>query len=361
MKGFFRMAERITIYSLANEIGVTATMVSRAFTPNAKINPEKRKMILREAELRGFVPNKNASRLSMKTMKIGVIICGRIPEFYNEYLNGLRDEANELLAFKVDCDIRTVDDNKEDSEKELLKILKEFEDNGVEGIIVSGLYRKEVCKRLEELFQKGIKIANVGGESNDYPMNFSSQCNVSASANIAAEMLSLIINNSRKRVLIFTGDLKTILHIKLRDSFREAAKKYGLEIVEEIDTIDIAEQAEKMAKKAFSKYNDIDGIYISSANSIKILETVKKLGLGGKIKIITSDVFDELKPYLDEEIVTATIYQDPYHQAKRNLEKLYNYIAYGEKVSKIIFTDPVLVMRSNWNLLYGSNRTVNKL
>ena len=210
MKGFFRMAERITIYSLANEICVTATMVSRAFTPNAKINPEKRKMILREAELRGFVPNKNASRLSMKTMKIGVIICGRIPEFYNEYLNGLRDEANELLAFKVDCDIRTVDDNKEDSEKELLKILKEFEDNGVEGIIVSGLYRKEVCKRLEELFQKGIKIANVGGESNDYPMNFSSQCNVSASANIAAEMLSLIINNSRKRVLIFTGDLKTI-------------------------------------------------------------------------------------------------------------------------------------------------------
>ena len=46
MKGFFRMAERITIYSLANEIGVTATMVSRAFTPNAKMLADKTNVLL---------------------------------------------------------------------------------------------------------------------------------------------------------------------------------------------------------------------------------------------------------------------------------------------------------------------------
>ena len=66
--------EKVTIYTIANELSMTPSMVSLAFNPNAKIAEGKRKLVLEAAEKYGFVPNKLASRLSMKTVKIGILI-----------------------------------------------------------------------------------------------------------------------------------------------------------------------------------------------------------------------------------------------------------------------------------------------
>ena len=66
----------VTIYTLAKELNMTASMVSRAFNPEAKINEEKRKLVLKTAEKYNFSPNKFASRLSMKTVRIAILING---------------------------------------------------------------------------------------------------------------------------------------------------------------------------------------------------------------------------------------------------------------------------------------------
>lgn len=49
-------------------------ITSRAFNPNARVNEEKRKIILETAKKYGFSPNKFASRLSMEVVHIGVLI-----------------------------------------------------------------------------------------------------------------------------------------------------------------------------------------------------------------------------------------------------------------------------------------------
>ena len=64
----------ITIYTLAKELNMTPAMVSRAFNPNGKISEDKRKIVLETAEKYNFSPNKFASRLSMKTVQIGILI-----------------------------------------------------------------------------------------------------------------------------------------------------------------------------------------------------------------------------------------------------------------------------------------------
>ena len=64
----------MTIYALAKELNMSPSMVSRAFNPEGKINEEKRRLVLETAKKYNFSPNKFASRLSMRTIKIGILI-----------------------------------------------------------------------------------------------------------------------------------------------------------------------------------------------------------------------------------------------------------------------------------------------
>ena len=65
---------KVTIYTIAEALNMTPSMVSRAFKPGGKVNAEKRKLILETAERLGFEHNRMASRLSMKPIRIATLI-----------------------------------------------------------------------------------------------------------------------------------------------------------------------------------------------------------------------------------------------------------------------------------------------
>ena len=69
-----------------------------------------------------------------------------------------------------------------------------------------------------------------------------------------------------------------------------------------------------------------------------------------KFPFIASDVFPELDRYLDEQIVTATIYQDPIFQARRAFESMFLKLAEGKEPPEFIRAVPQLVLRSNRGL-----------
>ena len=46
--------QKTTIYTLAKELNMTPSMISRALNPNGKISEEKRKIVLEAAERQNF-------------------------------------------------------------------------------------------------------------------------------------------------------------------------------------------------------------------------------------------------------------------------------------------------------------------
>ena len=46
---------KVTIYTLAKELNMTPSMVSRAFNPDAKINEDKRTIVLKTAKKYGIL------------------------------------------------------------------------------------------------------------------------------------------------------------------------------------------------------------------------------------------------------------------------------------------------------------------
>jgi LacI family transcriptional regulator len=73
-------------------------------------------------------------------------------------------------------------------------------------------------------------------------------------------------------------------------------------------------------------------------------------GMGGKITVITSDIYDELRNYIEQGVVIASIFQDQYAQGKIGLKMLYQTIAEDVEVDDTILINPQIILRSNMAL-----------
>jgi len=95
---------------------------------------------------------------------------------------------------------------------------------------------------------------------------------------------------------------------------------------------------------------DIGGIYISTANSIPIIRVLEEMGLVAKADVVASDIFAELNDCIRRGVVFATIYQDPFMQARAAFESLFYYLTDGTPIREYILARPQAVFASNLNL-----------
>lgn len=343
------MNKKITIYTLAEELEVSASTVSRAFNPTSRLSPEKRARILAAARKYGFSPNRAAARLSRQDIRIGVTIVNRIPAFYEAMYNGILTAERELAWQKVTADVRMLSPGNDIGER-WTQVLNEFRETGCDGVILHGIYDQDAVFKINELVDAGIPVVTL---HNDLPASkrlFNSTSNTRMIGEIAAELLSALIHRPRKNVVIFTGSMSSLIHQQLFLSFSSACPREGLTLLQNYDTMDMPAFAQRLVEEAFSTRDDIDGIYVSSANSIPICEYLEKHNLAGKVALVTSDTFEQLNAYIRSGVVSATIYQDPFRQGKNAFTNLYRHIVENAEIPHILQSNPQIVMRSNLSL-----------
>jgi len=352
------LPEKATIYDIARVTGTTISAVSRAFNPTGKISEEKRRIILEASKKYGYYPNRVAGSLARKPIKIGFLGVANIPAYYNEIVSGIKYASGRLADFRVSCDIRQIDP--EDASKEnYLYHLDKFAETGCDAVLLSLVdYTPAVVQKIRELSLKGIYAATITSDNTDCGRIFSSQNDLDVAARMAAQFLSLVIGHGaecRRRVLLFSGAANTFIHGRLISVFKEEAALNGLELLEVFDTRDVPETAKESAESALAKYCSqgelaFDGIYISSANSIPIIDTLCGHGLGDKVKIVASDIFSELNRYILDGTVEATIYQNPFEQARLAFDTMYYYLT-GQILKNTLYkVKPQIVMKSNLQL-----------
>lgn len=340
------MAEKVTMYTLAEELNMSVSAVSRAFNPNSMLSAEKRQIILETAKRLGYAPNKMASRLSQEPIRIGVLMRGRIEAYYLKMLDGIKSAYADYQSYKVTCNIVSLSRD-EFSITKACAVLDNFKNDHCDGIILHGIYHEEIVDKVNELTQAGIKVVTL---HNDLPASsrlFTSTTNTDATANMVAQLFDIFLPQNRRNILVFSGSMQSLIHQGLVFSFFRYAMDYQLKLLQHYDTLDIPQIAEKLVAEAFSAHPDIDGIYISSSNSIPICRYVDEHGLGDKVAVIASDVFDELSEYMKRGVVNATIFQDPYHQGYQAFEKLYYSIAEDKPVPTMVMARPQIVLQSN--------------
>jgi LacI family transcriptional regulator len=116
----------ITIHDLANELGISASTVSRALSGNIRISEKTREKVLQKATEMGYRPNLLAASLrSKRTNTLGVVIPRIDRYFFSSAISGIEDyawtrgfnviitQSNDLFLKEVNC-VQTLFNNRVD-------------------------------------------------------------------------------------------------------------------------------------------------------------------------------------------------------------------------------------------------------
>jgi len=343
------MSEKVTIYTLANELNMSVSAVSRAFNPNTRLAPEKRRIILEAAEKAGYRQNKMASRLSQDPVRIGVLICKRIDLFYSQVLSGVEAAVNDFRNFKLICDIRTLSIDNYNTES-ACNILDEFKNADYDGIVIQGMYNSTISSKINELSDAGIKVVTLHNDLPDSKRLFTSTMDTEVAGAMVAQLFDMVLPKTRRNVLVFSGSMLSIVHQGLVSSYMRHADEYKLKLLKHYDTADLPKNAERMVKEAFTAYPEVNALYVSSSNSIPICRYIEENGLSDKVFVIASDIFKELNAYIYKGVVNATIYQSPSSQGYSAVENLYYSIAESKEIPDRLLAQPQIVLKSNLSL-----------
>lgn len=334
-----------TIYTLAKELGMTPSMVSRAFNPNGKISEEKRKKVLDAAQKYDFSPNKFASRLSMKTVRIAILINSKFSVNTDKMISGIEDAYKNLKDYKVRYEIKVMNPRANTLE-EYRRALSAFKT--ADGVILTGMSSPEYTEMINELYRDNPNIVQVQAVNRDANYLFESKHSEETASGLAADFLyGCLKRNERKNILLFTGDFQSSLHASARKTFEKACSELGMDVVDIIDMKDDEEYFAKIIPGIFEKQKGVvDGIYITSGFSTPLCRYMEENN--EDIVLVTFDTYEDIKKYIKKGIISATISQNVAHQMETAFEMLVKYLITGEKTEKNVFyTDVQVVLKSN--------------
>ena len=344
-----KIMKNVTIYTLAEELNMNPTIVSRAFNPNANVSQKKRELILKTAKKYNFVPNKMASRLSMREIKIGVLLYFHFEPFYSELIKGINAAHESLKDYKIKCDLRFLDKHRHtiDECREVLNELAEYD-----GIIVGGLSDSGDCDVLDEIYRKNTNLVLLHTDSLSKKRLFGSFLDDALSAEIAAEFLhNCLYFSKRRNVVLFTGDTSSDTHKCRLNSFLSASEEYGFNILEVYNMEDSSDRLREICNNQLSnRLSEIDGIYITSGNSTELCGFLEQNNCADSIALVTFDTYPKLNEYIKKGVINATVYQNLFGQAKSAYENLFYHISENREVPDVIGTHCELVMKHNLHL-----------
>ena len=125
------MKQKITIKTIAKELGVSSSTVSKALKDSHEISVETKEKIQAYANLYNYKPNHLALQLrNQKTKVIGVILPKIVHHFFSTVIRGIEEGANKKGYNIMVC----FSNESHQKEVETLKVLS---NGSVDGIIVS--------------------------------------------------------------------------------------------------------------------------------------------------------------------------------------------------------------------------------
>jgi len=171
---------------------------------------------------------------------------------------------------------------------------------------------------------------------------------------MVAEFLHLTVRGPGT-VGVFTGDLSTIDHSEKVRGFKQSLSSLSgsLELSGVIETHDDESAAYNQTRKLLTRDRSLRALYVSTANSVTVIQALEELDPERRIAVVTTDLFAQLVPFLKSGRILATMYQRPEAQGRMAFEALYNFLAEGKCPPHRIKLNPHIVLRSNLELFLG--------
>jgi LacI family transcriptional regulator len=348
--------ERRGIHLIAQMANVSIGTVDRALHGRDGIKDSTRQRILHIARQIGYTPNLAARALSVAraTARIGVCMPREIHFFYDQLWSGVRDEAKRVSQLGIEFINRPVQVLGEGESE----AFKELMDLGVDGIILTAGNPKDLKPLIDEAESKGVHVVCVSTDAPESKRSSIVCVEPNLNGCLAGELMGKFVAPGSK-VAVVAGMLMAEDHRKKADGFSEAFPKHcaGGKIVAVIEGHEDEDESFQKTFDLLRRVPALAGIYVNTVNCLPVCRALGARGLGGKVKLITTDLFVEMSPYFKKGTIAASIYQQPHRQGQIAVRVMADKLASKVNFPPSVHLSPGVVMSSNLHLFRETRLT----
>jgi LacI family transcriptional regulator len=264
--------KEITIYDIADKLGISAATVSRGLKDHQGVNKHTKKLILKTAEEMGYRSNSFASNLRKKSSNIiGVIVPRLNSNFMSDVIAGIEKVANNNNYNLI------ISQSLETMKKEVSNARTMF-NNRVDGLLVSLAYDTDNIDHFDPFIKRNIPVIFFDRvfDHNSCPQIYIDNYKA------AYEVTNHLIKQGCKKLAHITGNQLRNVYRERFLGYKKALEDNNLEfsndllIINDLSSIAGVEAAHQILKMPLQP----DGVF--SANDIcavSCMQTLKKAGV----------------------------------------------------------------------------------
>lgn len=345
-----RKRSKVGVRDIAKLANVSVGTVDRALNNRPGINPQTREYIVSIAQQHGYSPNLSARALSFgkSSIRVGLCIPREIHYFYDQVHAGFMDEARRHQHIGLEVFYQPVKTLQSSLKPAVRKLLE----SKVDALVVTPGQARQAAPLIAELEQQyDVRVACVATDDSQSARSTTVCVDPVVNGSVAAELMAKLTPTGAT-VAVFTGDFNTEDHAAKVRAFcaRFPVECRDGQIVEVIEGFEDEAEIHKKAVKLLRTYEDLAGIYISTVNCMPVCQAVEAAGKGGRLRIISTDIFPEMTPYFIRNTLSAAIYQNPFRQGQLALQLIVDHFVTGRPFPLNFHLNPVIALRSNLSL-----------
>lgn len=290
----------VNIKTLAQELNLSISTVSRALNDSHDISPETKKKVIELAEKLNYKPNPHASSLRKhKSKTIAVVVPEIANNFFALAINGIQFVAREKGYHVLIYVTNESDAIESDS-------LQHLQNGRVDGLLISVSNKMVTDQSLYTIQEQGIPVVFFDRVRNEFD-TAKVTTNDFESGFKAAEHL---IQQGCKRIAYLQISKTLSIGMDRMKGYLEALKKYGIPEDKSliIDCVDAREENYALIEAQLKRNDRPDGIFASVehlAISSYLACRDLKLNIPGDVKIISFSNL-ETAALLDPPLTTIT-------------------------------------------------------
>jgi LacI family transcriptional regulator len=220
-----------------------------------------------------------------------------------------------------------------------------------DGIIIAPGAPTRIAPLIRQATQRGTPVVCVATDAPDSDRLAVVSSDPFTSGAIVAELLTRMDTGNHQAAII-TGDLATVDHSEKVRGFRSMMADLGssLTLAEVAEAHDDPREAYRQTCDLLARHPKLSSIYVSTSNSLPVIQALEERGRTGEISVIVTDLFAELVPLMRAGKVFATLYQRPLTQGRLAFEAMHRFIVEGVRPKPVQKLPPYIVLRSNLEL-----------
>lgn len=350
-------SKKVTLKDIAQVSGYSLVSVHRAMNNKEGVSKEVKQKILSVASDLGYTTNYVASALKRRQINLAVVLpeAENSGKYYFCYIwKGCFAAREGLEAYNFNIMDYTFPIHGTAGSEEQIEILKKLYNewgSHLDGLLTTpNTNSPQIQCLLSQFTAKGVAVVLIDNDFKDCGRLCCIAPNDEYTGRLAAELMNMVLNEKKGTILLAEGDENSLSHKMNADGFDDYFKENNSDIkIMRIPDLNDHERNKEQMLRCFQEEPSIIGAYTTRGrHTVALCQALIESGRERDVFTVGSDLFPESAMMLEQGILKAIVYKNPYQKGYLGYLTLFEYLIKGRMPAGEALSVPIsIIMQSN--------------